>query len=1009
MNKKKGPKRRKKAAKKKIKRRLEDNPLLRHQSTMSDLFPKDKNIPLGKLRVNGLEHSGKMLPKAPLAEHKFSAPPTSGSSNWVQIGPTAIPGGQTLSTYYYPDFSRQRPTTAIVTGRVTAIVVDPTDPKIIYLGVAQGGVWKTIDGGRNWAAKSDNEISLAIGALAMDPTNHLILYAGTGEGNYAGDSYYGNGLLKTTDGGETWSLYGNDTLNLARFSRLAVNPMTPEIVFAAITSSDNPRVASGVYRSTDGGVNWTRMKTGLPSMRNQGATDIVLDPTNPNIAYAAFYGSGIYKTTQANTDDPLWTKLSVTGLNSNAFSRISLGISPSSPQIIYALVADNSSNDYIVNKFYRTIDGGNSWRSIPLPGRASSSPWEDNSIGGQGFYNLNVAVAPTTPDIVYLSGVSLWKAVRNSATDNWSITDIGKPIHPDNHAFAFDPTNDLVIYAGNDGGIYKSTDGGNSWSDVINEGLCITQFEFMAPHPNSDALVLAGTQDNGTIQFRNNPAFYFSAYGDGGFTAIDPSEPNIFLHQYIHTNLYRSEKAGKIDSWRDIEYSLSGSRCLFYAPFVLDQSNPKNIAFGADRIFLDTNQGLSRWLISITLPNISGDLVSAINYVKSDLIYVGTDGGKVYCLTKEENQWKARAIHASPLPQGMHIWDVATLPGDINTVIVVMAGYYSNDDYGGHVWRGSVPTTGVAQWVDISGERSTQGRLPNVPVNAIAIEEDTPQTMYIGTDTGVFRTNNGGVAWTPFNEGLPNSAVYDMRIHMPTRLLRIVTHGRGMWERKLDVQTMSDIDLFVRDNLMDTGRLTPSPLNVSAAFDDTLQRVSLGDVLTWSMCADIKVDALEGFPPSYQMNVEDVDYIAFESRLYHRDPKRGRINRVYVQVHNRGIKSADNVSIKILYADISAGYPDLPPDFWTAFPGNSADTTKWKPIGEAKVLPSPPKTLTNTEPTILAWEWTTPSNVSDYLGLIVILDSPADPIPGANKIFNIAELVRTEKHVGLKDLSVINV
>jgi photosystem II stability/assembly factor-like uncharacterized protein len=1007
LKKRKVSKRGKKSANKIVKR-LADNPLLRHRATMSDLFAKDKKLPLGELRVDALKHTSMMLPKVPFFEHKISGPPVSGASNWVQLGPTAIPDGQTLSTYYYPQFSRQRPSTATLTGRVTAIIVDPTDPKIIYLGAAQGGIWKTIDGGRNWAPKSDNEISLAIGAIAMDPTNHLILYAGTGEGNYAGDSYYGNGVLKSKDGGNTWSLCGNDTFSLARFSRLTVNPITPDIVFAAITSSDNPRVASGVYRSDDGGVNWTRMKRGLPSIRNQGATDIVLDPTNPSTAFAAFYGSGIYKTSQANSVDPLWKKLNVTGLNPNEFSRISLGISQSSPQIIYALVADNS-DDAIINKFYRTIDGGNSWERIPLPGRANSSPWEDDSIGGQGFYNLNVAVAPTTPDIVYLSGVSLWKAVRNTATNKWTITDIGKPIHPDNHAFAFDPSNDLVIYAGNDGGIYKSKDGGNSWSDVINEGLCITQFEFMTQHPNSDALVLAGTQDNGTIQFRNNPAFYFSDYGDGGFTAIDPNDPNIFFHQYTNSSLYRSARAGKMESWKDIEYSLSGSRCLFYAPFVLDQSNPKNIAFGADRIFLDANQGLSRWPVSIPLPNISSDLVSAINYVRSDLIYAGTDGGKVYCLTKEDNHWRARDIHAPPLPEGMLIWDVATQPGDMNTIIVVMAGFYSNDDYGGHVWRGSVPTTGVASWVDISGKRGTQGRLPNVPVNAISIEEDNPQTMYIGTDTGVYRTNNGGLAWTPFNEGLPNCAVYDMRIHIPTRLIRIVTHGRGMWERKLDAHSMSDIDIFVRDNLMDTGRLTPSPINISAAFDDPLQHVSLGDVLSWSMCADIKVDALEGFPSSYQMDIEDVDYIAFESRLYHRDPKRGRINRIYVQVHNRGIRPAENVNVKILYADISAGYPDLPPDFWTTFPGNSTDTTKWIPIGEAKTLPSPPKTLTNTEPTILAWEWTPPPNVSNRLGLIVILDSPADQIPGANKIFNVAELVRIEKHVGLKDLLVVNV
>jgi photosystem II stability/assembly factor-like uncharacterized protein len=920
------------------------------------------------------------------------------------LGPTAIPGGQTLSTYYPPHEN----TPAIVTGRVTAIIVDPTDSKIIYVGTAQGGVWKTMDGGRNWAAKSDHEISLAIGALAMDPTNHLILYAGTGEGNFSGDSYYGNGLLKTVDGGETWSLYGKDTFSLARFGRLAVNPTSPKIVFAAITSSDNPNVASGVYRSDDGGINWERIKTGLPSTRRLGATDIIVDPSNPDTVYAAFYEDGIYKTTNANAIDPSWTRLHVADLSPGTFSRISLGISSSSPQIIYALAADNESNDYIVNRFCRTIDGGKSWSSIPLPGLAASSPWQDNSIGGQGFYNLNVAVAPTTPDIVYLGAVSLWKAIRNSTTDKWTITDIGKPIHPDNHAFAFDPNNDLTVYAGNDGGIYQSLNGGKSWSDVINEGLCITQFQFMTQHPYSDSLVLAGTQDNGTIQFRNNSAFYFSAYGDGGFTAIDPNEPSIFLHQYTFTHLYRSEKAGRIDSWKDVEYNLNGNPCLFYAPFVLDQSNPKNIAFGGNKLFVDANQGLNRWRTSITLPNLNGDLVSAINFVKSDLIYVGTNNGKVYCLTKRGNQWSGRAIHASPLPQRMHIWDVASMPGDNNSIIVVMAGFYTNDDQGGHVWLGSVQSTGVAQWIDISGDRDTQGRLPNVPVNAIAIDEDTPQTMYIGTDAGVFRTTNGGLAWTPFNEGLPNSAIYDMRLHMPTHLLRVVTHGRGMWERKLNAQTLPDIDLFVRDHPMDTGRTVPSPSNISAAYDDPFQHVSLGDSLSWSMCADVKVDALEGFPPSYQMSIEDVDYIAFETKLYHRNPIRGRINRVYIQVHNRGIKSADDVTVKILFADITGGYPDLPPDFWAAFPRNSIDTTKWKPIGETKVLPTPPITLTNTEPTVLAWDWTTPTDVADTLGLMVVLDSPADPIPGANKIFNISELVRNEKHIGLRDLSVVS-
>jgi hypothetical protein len=243
-----------------------------------------------------------------------------------------------------------------------------------------------------------------------------------------------------------------------------------------------------------------------------------------------------------------------------------------------------------------------------------------------------------------------------------------------------------------------------------------------------------------------------------------------------------------------------------------------------------------------------------------------------------------------------------------------------------------------------------------------------------------------------------------MRLQVAKRLLRAVTHGRGMWEFKLDAQTMPDVDIFVRDHLMDTGRFTPSPDNMTAAFEDLLHNVKLGDRLLWSMCADVKIDS-----PFYQMNIDDVDYIAFETKLQHRNPQRGRVNRVYVQVHNRGIKSADNVTVKIFYADTSNGYPPLPSDFWTSFPNDPSDTINWRPIGKPQILPSPPKTLTNTEPTILAWEWSTPVEIADNVGLLVIADSAEDPIPGGNKIFNIADLVRNERHIGLKDLNVIDV
>ena len=947
---------------------------------------------LAKLRLAALDHSRRM------AGHDVTAPivartralsatapagiemvaPVSGTSNWVQLGPTAIPKGQTYSS-----------ARVLVTGRVTAIVVDPTNTNIIYIGTAQGGVWKTTDGGLNWSPKTDNEVSLAIGALAMDPSNHLVLYAGTGEGNFSGDSYYGNGVLQTSNGGNSWTTLAQSTFTGTRFSRLAVTPGTPARLFAA--------TGNGVYRSVNSGVAWTKMTgSGIPGFN---ATDVCIDPVNSATVYAAFWGSGIYKTTNANAGvQPTWTKLAG-GLPTTGFTRIALGLSPTSPQTIYALMAGlsnpNPSLAYLVNNFLFSTDGGNTWISIPLPG---------GNIGGQGFYNLNVAVDPTTPDIVYLSGISVWKAVRSSGT--WTITNIGSTIHPDNHAFAVQPGNHLVLYAGSDGGIYKSIDGGATWSDTINEGPCITQFEFIDQHPTSDAVVFGGTQDNGTEQFRNSPVFNHATDGDGGSVVIDQTQPGNIVHTYYGNSPERSILGGKwgnyISStvhlnWTDVSSGIMGPG-LFYPPMTLNQTNQSNIAFGTDRINLDPSQGTSAWPTKVTLPNIGTALVSAIHYVNSNLIYVGTTAGQVYRLANSSGSWTATAIHASPLP-GQYIWDIVALPNNVNEVIVVMSGFGIS-----HVWHGAVATTGTsATWTNISGTGS--GTLPDIPVNALAIDPLAPNTYYIATDVAVYQTINGGTTWTPFSQGLPNCAVFDLRLHNPTRLLRAATHGRGLWERRLDVTSMPDVDLFFRDHLMATGRQTPTPSPVTAAFEDPLQYVSLGDQLWWWQCADIKVDALEGTVPSYQMPVAAVDYLAFESILQHRDAQRGNMNRVYVQVHNRGFAPGANVTVKLLYADASAGLPPLPSDFWTAFPNNSSNTTVWTPIGVAQVIPS----LSPTEPAILEWDWNTPLTAATHTCLLAVMDSASNPIPAANKVFGIGALVSNEKRVGLKNLHIVNI
>ena len=326
-------------------------------------------------------------------DYSVSVPPTPGASNWVQMGSIAAPGGGIISMYYV--WSRNIPaeeaTTTRITGRVTAILVDPTDTSIIYVGASQGGVWKTADGGRNWVPTSDYEISLSIGALAIDPTNRLVLYAGNGEGNFSVDSYYGNGILKTVDGARTWKIYGQKEFARARFCRIAINPKRPEIVFAAISSSDNPDIPSGIYRSMNGALDWAILNNGLPGPSNYGATDVIINPDNPDEAYVAFFANGLYKTKESTKSNPLWEPLTITGFDPSNCDRIAIGISPSSPNHLYAVIStqihpqdekyddpnaegvlqDKNGKRYeqeIIDQFYESNNGGGNWTRIQLPG-----------------------------------------------------------------------------------------------------------------------------------------------------------------------------------------------------------------------------------------------------------------------------------------------------------------------------------------------------------------------------------------------------------------------------------------------------------------------------------------------------------------------------------------------------------------------------------------------------------------------------------------------------------------
>ncbi len=884
----------------------------------------------------------------------------------------------------------------LVSGRVTSIAIDPTAADTIYLGTAQGGVWKSTDNGATWAPKTDNENSLAIGALALDPNSPAIVYAGTGEGNFSGDSYYGVGILKSTDGGTTWTNLAASTFFGNRFCRLIVD-----------TSSGNPATRlfaatqGGLYRSLDGGATWTLLTSGLPA--GAMATDIALDAPTHTL-YAAFWNQGIYKSTNADVATPTFVQLT-SGLPvanaaiPNGVSRIALGISPSNPSTVFALMANNDTTqypqhsgapyNYAIDKFYFTTSAGASWSAITLPGPVT------DGIGGQGFYNLAVTVDPTTPDIVYLSGISLWKAVNSSGT--WTITDIGGTFHPDNHAVAFRPGDHLKIWAGSDGGIYRSVDGGAAWDDSVNKGLCLTQIEFIDQHPTSPAVVFAGTQDNGTEQYRGTPVFIHADDGDGGFVVVNQSDPTHVISTYYYPSPKRSIQGGEWNSWISVSNGIGGTNSLFYPPVTACRTNASALALGTNVVNIDSAEGTGSWATHVTLPGIGTELVSALCYVNANLIYAGTNRGKVYKLTFS-GSWSAVQISAAPLPSGntRYISDISPLPANSATIIVVMGGFNT-----GHVWQGVVPTTGAATWTNISGN------LPDIPVNALVVHPTTSGRMFIGSDVGVFETTNGGTNWSAISAssaGLPNCAVFDLRLHEATGLLRAATHGRGLWEKPIDATSTPAVDIYVRDHVMDTAREFPPQYGIPAAFADANRYVALGDPQYFWMCADLKIDALEGTIPSYQSSVADVDFVRFEWNLQHRHPQRTKVNRVYVQVHNRGFQPAANITVKLLWADASAGLPNLPNDFWTAFPNDSANTTQWQPIGTAQTIASVRPGI----PAILEWDWTPPAAAAEHSCMLVVMDCPADPMPASSKVFDIGTLVGTEKRVGWKNLHLVD-
>lgn len=673
-----------------------------------------------------------------------------------------------------------------VAGRTRAIAVDPSNSNVVYIGAAMGGVWKTTNGGDSWTPTSDQMPSLAIGALAIDPNNTNTIYAGTGEPTLGGDNYYGAGILKSTNGGQSWSLIGADRFAGMALSRIIVDPNDSNTLYAASARSAVEGAsfpARGVFKSTDGGQSWTGLLT-CEDFSCNGVSDLVLTATNPPALLAAVQGYGVARSTDGGTN---WQFISNGLPDPNQFNvqRILLDGSKSNPGVVYASIHLGIPNQYDGAVLFKSTDGGQSWANLPI------GPDRFNFCGQQCWYSHEIAVHPTNPDVVLLGGQAVYvdggdvldkvhRIIVSVSGNGQSLTDLtpntspNTTLHPDMHVITFDPNNPQVIWAGNDGGVFKSTDGGATWQ-TRNEGLATLQFTGFAVHPQNDSIIQGGMQDNNkafTINGGASGGWTATDVGDGGFALIDPFDPAIWYGTRFGISFQRNAQGPNYLGYWDYftEGINSRDNALFYIPIAADTNTAGVFYLGTNRVYRTTNRGNSWSAISPDLSAGQGS-VSTIAVAPGDAqtVWAGTSDGNIAVTRNGGSNWASVAAATMP---GRYVSEVAVMPGNPQTAYVVYNGFNTHTpNTPGHVFKTS---DGGSTWQNISSN------LPDVPTLSILVDRVRPGTLYIGTDTGVFKSENDGASWIPFNNGMPTVSVVDLSFNGRGNILYAATHGRSV-------------------------------------------------------------------------------------------------------------------------------------------------------------------------------------------------------------------------------------
>jgi photosystem II stability/assembly factor-like uncharacterized protein len=705
-------------------------------------------------------------------------------------------------------------------GRVVAIAGVPSNSNLYYMGTVGGGIWKSTDEGLEWKNISDGKLprpSASIGAIAVALTNPKIIYVGTGESDIRNDMIPGDGMFKSTDGGDTWQYAGlRETHTI---SGIVIDPKNPDVVYASSMGHVFvPDPERGVFKSSDGGKTWNKI---LFVDDKTGAIDLVMQPNNPDVLYAAMWqayrtpwslssggpGSGLYKSTDAGAH---WTNITHnSGLPDGLIGRIGVGLTASNPDVLYAIFQAHEGG------VFRSNDGGKSWNRV-------NDEWK---LRQRGFYYMSIFVDPKDPNTVYVPEVdALWVSRDSGKT----FTKLKTP-HGDNHIVWINPDDPKIIFEGNDGGATVSTDGGKTWSGEHNQPTgqfyhvnLDNQFPFHIYGAQQDEGSFEGPSagNEGSISLAD---WHRVAYGESTYSVPQPADPNITYGSGYYSIFLRYDLAtGQFESvspWpnyeqgaasSELKYRFGWTHAILFSP-----TDPKELLVGSQYVMKSDDYGKTWQRISPDLtrnvasteaasggpididhsgaeiyPGLSIIVVSPLD---GNVIWAGSNDGLVHVTTDGGKNWQA--VNPPGLPDESWISSIQPSYADRGTAYLASRRYMW-DDFRPYVFE----TSDFGQhWKPL-----TNGLPDDSYVFAMCQDPNDPHLLFLGTNSTVYVSLDAGARWWPLTLNLPPAQVHDIAINTRQGDVVIATHGRSFW---------------VLDNLSLLEQLTKNPtVNSDAAF-----------------------------------------------------------------------------------------------------------------------------------------------------------------------------------------------